>query len=79
MVPQFSDAVYQESYLFSEIGYQLFSRIIGILNSVMQKPTDDSRLVHSQSGQNERHVDRVDKVRFSALSKLSVVKFPSLT
>ena len=40
----------------------------------MQKPTDDRRVVHTHLREDQRDIDRMNKIRFSALAQLSLVQ-----
>ena len=73
-VSQFGHAVYQQSDFFIEILYQLFSSVLRVLHHIVKEPGDDRFIIHAKTGQNLGDRNRVNDIRFSALSHLAVMK-----
>ncbi len=70
---QLGDTVDEMGHLGAEIRGQLFERVPGVLDGVVQQGRDQGGGVHAQLGQDVRHRQRVGDVRVTGFAELGRV------
>ena len=68
---QFGNSVYQQGNFFSEFFLDLLICHDSIFHNIMQQTCHDSFFIHFQLRQNDRHIQRMNDIRFSRLAHLA--------
>ena len=72
---KFRNTVYQKSYLFSKLLFDIILTNLSIFHYVMKKSRDNCLLIHLKIRKNDCYPERVDNIRFSRLSLLVSMRF----